>query len=424
MILAIGRTLIPRYFRSIFDGGVHDLTFNLRHTKENFTPTVITLDCDQCSMVTFYGKTTISKPPGPYPPDPKDVHRETSVVVHTEGRLLLEFTNDEMMRVRNWQFTTRQHQELVVRNLLAMHAQEPGIIEQISKNITRQGVNQSTLNYLRLCVILEPMQQLMSRHKALEQVHPRDCLKHVLYDKWQRVIGPPETQRPPNKRRKRKSSAAANASGVGTGGGNTSGGGSKKKAAAQMSPGTPNFSLASQDVMVVGEPSLMGGEFGEEDERIITRLENTQYDATALSTNGLEDAIDEFTNVNGGQSHSNGNPNPGSVSQGPPSNGPTTPGTTVNASGVQQQSNQQQPHNQQPLTPQPQQQQPNGPNISSQNAGPMPNLGSSNWSNGSNNNSVGSSLQHPPSSTTPSGQGPSSVQSLPDLDKKPSPLSQ
>lgn len=31
--------------------------------------------------------------------------------------------------------------------------------------------------------------------------------------------------------------------------------------------------------MVVGEPSLMGGEFGDEDERLITRLENSQYDA-------------------------------------------------------------------------------------------------------------------------------------------------
>lgn len=37
--------------------------------------------------------------------------------------------------------------------------------------------------------------------------------------------------------------------------------------------------MCSQDVMVVGEPSLMGGEFGDEDERLITRLENTQYDA-------------------------------------------------------------------------------------------------------------------------------------------------
>lgn len=38
----------------------------------------------------------------------------------------------------------------------------------------------------------------------------------------------------------------------------------------------PKFPL--QDVMVVGEPSLMGGEFGDEDERLITRLENTQYE--------------------------------------------------------------------------------------------------------------------------------------------------
>ncbi len=42
--------------------------------------------------------------------------------------------------------------------------------------------------------------------------------------------------------------------------------------------------------MVVGEPTLMGGEFGDEDERLITRLENTQYDAT----NGLDDD-DDFT---------------------------------------------------------------------------------------------------------------------------------
>lgn len=30
--------------------------------------------------------------------------------------------------------------------------------------------------------------------------------------------------------------------------------------------------------MVVGEPTLMGGEFGDKDERLIARLENTQYD--------------------------------------------------------------------------------------------------------------------------------------------------
>lgn len=49
--------------------------------------------------------------------------------------------------------------------------------------------------------------------------------------------------------------------------------------------------LPFQDVMVVGEPTLMGGEFGDEDERLITRLENTQFDAA----NGIDDE-DSFNN--------------------------------------------------------------------------------------------------------------------------------
>ena len=49
--------------------------------------------------------------------------------------------------------------------------------------------------------------------------------------------------------------------------------------------------LHLQDVMVVGEPTLMGGEFGDEDERLITRLENTQFDAA----NGIDDE-DSFNN--------------------------------------------------------------------------------------------------------------------------------
>ena len=38
--------------------------------------------------------------------------------------------------------------------------------------------------------------------------------------------------------------------------------------------------------MVVGEPTLMGGEFGDEDERLITRLENNQFEGTGT---GQED---------------------------------------------------------------------------------------------------------------------------------------
>lgn len=47
-----------------------------------------------------------------------------------------------------------------------------------------------TLNSLQLCVILEPMQELMSRHKTYN-LSPRDCLKTCLFQKWQRMVAPP-----------------------------------------------------------------------------------------------------------------------------------------------------------------------------------------------------------------------------------------
>jgi len=191
--------------------------------------------------------------------------------VCSEGRLILEFTFDDMMRIKSWHFAVRTARELVPKSVVAMHAQQhPNMIDQLTKNITRQGLTNSTLNYLRLCVILEPMQELMSRHKAYA-LSPRDCLKTTLFQKWQRMVAPPETQRSTPKRRKRKGShPQPNSTGSLTGPTN------KKR-----SPG-PSLPLPiSQDVMVVGEPSLMGGEFGDEDERLITRLENSQYDATA-----------------------------------------------------------------------------------------------------------------------------------------------
>jgi len=42
----------------------------------------------------------------------------------------------------------------------------------------------------QLCVILEPMQELMSRHKAYA-LNPRDCLKTTLFQKWQKMVAPP-----------------------------------------------------------------------------------------------------------------------------------------------------------------------------------------------------------------------------------------
>lgn len=58
---AIGRTLIPRYFRSIFEGGVTDLYYILKHPKESFHNTSITLDCDHATMVTHHGKPMFTK---------------------------------------------------------------------------------------------------------------------------------------------------------------------------------------------------------------------------------------------------------------------------------------------------------------------------------------------------------------------------
>ena len=109
-----------------------------------------------------------------------------------------------------------------------------------------------------------------------------------------------EASKPANKRRKRKGSSAA-ASDI-----------SLKKGVSR-----PNFSLASQvtrggselnvnlplppqDVMIVGEPSLMGGDFGEEDERLITRLENTQYDPAGHPGPPMEDPSAPYSGPGGG----------------------------------------------------------------------------------------------------------------------------
>jgi LIM domain-binding protein 1 len=40
--------------------------------------------------------------------------------VITEGRLLLEFTFDDLMRIRSWHFAIRQHRELIPRSVIGM----------------------------------------------------------------------------------------------------------------------------------------------------------------------------------------------------------------------------------------------------------------------------------------------------------------
>ena len=59
--IAIGRTLIPRYFRSVFEGGVTDLSFHLKHPKETFQTSHLTLDCEMATMITSHGKIAFNK---------------------------------------------------------------------------------------------------------------------------------------------------------------------------------------------------------------------------------------------------------------------------------------------------------------------------------------------------------------------------
>ena len=65
-----------------------------------------------------------------------------------------------------------------------------------------------------------------------------------------------------------------------------------------------SFCALLQDVLVVGEPSLMGGEFGDEDERKITRLENSSNNNTGTTPTGGSTSSNTNTSAN---------PNPGTL---------------------------------------------------------------------------------------------------------------
>lgn len=81
--------------------------------------------------------------------------KDNTVVVCTDGRLVLEFNYDDLTRIKSWHFTTRIHHELLSKSFIAMQVQQdPAMLEQSTKNITRQGLTNSTLNYLRVCFLV------------------------------------------------------------------------------------------------------------------------------------------------------------------------------------------------------------------------------------------------------------------------------
>lgn len=281
----IGRTLIPRFFRTYFDGGVTDLSINLRNPKEtSLYPHTLTLECDQAFIVT----NNIFRHPA--------INATQGIVVHTEGRLVIDFsTSLEALSIRSWRFCTKGCREYIDRAMTAMGLPNSFLADPA----TRQGLTKSTVSYLKMCMIMEPMQDLMFQHRQTK-MDPRSCLRKLLLDRYKYRSGD-ENRVATSKRRKRKPSAAPSITGPAT---------TKKSKAnsnnslvnsglnnnIMMSPfGNSNFSLASQDVMIVGEPSMMGGDFGDDNERMITRLENAQYNPSASAPLNTKDPMNRTT---------------------------------------------------------------------------------------------------------------------------------
>jgi len=57
----IERVLIPRFFRILFDGGVSEVYFSLKQSKEIFHNPTISIDCEQGSLITCFGKPSYIK---------------------------------------------------------------------------------------------------------------------------------------------------------------------------------------------------------------------------------------------------------------------------------------------------------------------------------------------------------------------------
>ncbi len=179
---SITRPLIPKFFRSFNDGGVFDLFFQFIRSHITIqkdpqlgpqSPPIIIFETEPCHMITKHGRPMFAK-------------------ILTEGHLTVEFcinnefNNDPQqlmqqqpqppqIRIKHFMFTIRRHQELIPRSAIAI-LQDPNQIEQLSKNITKMGLTQSTINYLKLCSVLEPMQELMAKNQITGQI-PRECLK-------------------------------------------------------------------------------------------------------------------------------------------------------------------------------------------------------------------------------------------------------
>ncbi|KAH7709290.1 LIM-domain binding protein [Aphelenchoides avenae] len=364
----VGRPMIPRFFRSAFDNGVTEMFFECRAPpEEKYIPSYgrpypsSYLECSDLLLVTRHDR-----------PLPFEVHTECATRVEFGP-----YDPTHGCRIQRWTIEMRNCQEYFT--LPKDQPISPELNDMIRRGVSRMGLPAATIWHLEMCAIMEPMQEIMSITKgAGNTMTPQKAMKTFMFHihrqrQEQQMImqqraaaqaaaaahaahpmamnhmgglGPPPAavgeaggkQKAPRKRQ-RKSTAS---NGNGTAGATTTT--KKGKAAAQQStsptasgPGFPGSNVKSEfpspslqtnvlqflpgqcpatDVLVVGEPSMMGSvEYGEEDERTISRIENTQYDPNAAGGGGAAQQQQQNPMFGGGggmpphTSHGGTNPN-------------------------------------------------------------------------------------------------------------------
>ncbi|KAI1717781.1 LIM-domain binding protein [Ditylenchus destructor] len=331
----IGRLLIPRFYRKIFESGVREMYYLIRMpVQERFNPQqwgMSALDCENVLMVTCHDRPVQSE-------------------VHTDCSLFIEFApyNENVgYRIRHWSMEMRNSQELyrLPRDGLNNTQQE-----FVKTGVAKSGLPQPVLHYLKMCLILEPMQILMHQSK-IQNTSPNASLKSVLFNHYKSsfksnnnqpgqldpmpggLLNQPSlsvpstptesepTTKKPARKRQRKTTTNSNASNATTNPSPKKKGGANAANAMQSAAATPpppqnippNFQpnpagmfnpmMFQDQVLVVGEPSMMGCEFGEDDERAISRIENAQYDPSSSVSNSLHNAALISTSMGGQQPH-------------------------------------------------------------------------------------------------------------------------
>lgn len=160
----------------MFESGCNEINYQIKYSKESYqnSSSLIQFECDNCIMQTQHFKPNFTKS-------------------FTEGQLIIEFINDDFMRIRTWTYIIRGYSEFLPRgaiSLIQKHqhtpTQQEQIIDKLTRNITAFGLTFETLNFLKLTQFLEPMQEMMSHQKTIG-LKPNDCLKNVLFHKWKKL---------------------------------------------------------------------------------------------------------------------------------------------------------------------------------------------------------------------------------------------